>query len=191
MQPDRYPKEELAKTKIIGTELAVKVFEQINRADWENTPALKISYGQIEAGVQKPSMKELEAAKETIKASDYDVLATDESGMIKIYAREQVLLNNYPDPAVSTVQAFKIGNLKIGALGGEFFAETGLWLKEKMKGCNYFTITLANSYDGYIVPAHEIEMGGYETWRARSSYLEPGAENRIRIELLRLLNEVE
>jgi neutral ceramidase len=191
MQPDRYPKEDLAKTKIIGTELAVKVFEQINKADWENTPGLKISYGQTESGVQKPSMKELEAAKETIKASDYNVLATDESGMIKIYAREQVLLNNYPDTAVSTVQAFKIGNLKIGALGGEFFAETGLWLKEKMKGCNYFTITLANSYDGYIVPAHEIELGGYETWRARSSYLEPGAENKIRTELLRLLNELE
>ncbi len=191
MQPDRYPKEELAKTKIIGTELAVKVFEEINKADWEIAPALKTSYGQIESGVQKPSMKELEAAKETIKASDYDVFATDESGMIKIYAREQVLLNNYPDTAVSKLQAFKIGNLKIGALGGEFFAETGLWLKEKMKGSNYFTITLANSYDGYIVPAHEIELGGYETWRARSSYLEPGAENKIRIELLRLLKELE
>ena len=191
MQPERYPKEDLAKTKVIGSELALKVFEKINKTDWENTPALKISYGEIEASVQKPSIKELEAAKETIKASDYDTLATDESGMIKIYAREQVLLNNYPDTSVSKVQAFKIGNLIIGALGGEFFAETGLWLKEKMKGGNYFTITLANSYDGYIIPAHEIELGGYETWRARGSYLRPGAENKIRTELLRLLKEVE
>lgn len=191
MQPDRYPKEELAKTKIIGKELAVKVFEQINKVEWESSAALKINYNEIKVSIRKPSLKELETAKEIIIANDYDELTIDETGMIKIYAREQVLLNNYPDIAVSTVQTFKIGSLKIGALGGEFFAETGLWLKEKMKGCNYFTITLANSYDGYVAPAHEIEMGGYETWRARSSYLETGAENKIRTELLRLLNELE
>jgi neutral ceramidase len=110
--------------------------------------------------------------------------------MTKIYAREQSLLNEYPDVSVSKVQALKIGNLIIGALGGEFFAETGLWLKENIKGCNYFSIGLANSYDGYIVPAHEIEKGGYETWRARSSYLETGAESKIKKELLNLVKKV-
>ena len=59
-----------------------------------------------------------------------------------------------------------------------------------MEGTNYFTITLANSYDGYVAPAHEIERGGYETWRARSSYLEIGAENMIKEELLYLLKEI-
>jgi len=50
---------------------------------------------------------------------------------------------------------------------------------------------LANSYDGYIPPAHEIERGGYETWRARSSYLEESAEKRIRNELLSLIKSIK
>jgi neutral ceramidase len=190
MQPDRYPKEQLAKTKIIGKDLALKVWGQIKKAEWENYPALVSSYKEITVGIRKPSAEEIETAKEIIKLNDYEAVAIDENGMMKIYAREQLLLNNYPDISFSKLQAFKIGNLVIGALGGEFFAETGLWLKENMKGTNYFTITLANSYDGYVAPAHEIERGGYETWRARSSYLETGAENKIKEELLYLLKEI-
>jgi neutral ceramidase len=191
MQPGRYPTGDLEKTKVIGKDLAAAVFKQIEQAAWEQEPSLAINFSEMELAVRKPSVQELAAAKETVRASDYDALSIDEKGMIKIYAREQVLLYNYPDSSVSKMQAFKIGSLKIGALGGEFFAETGLWLKEKMKESNYFTITLANSYDGYVVPRHEIERGGYETWRARSSYLETGAEEKIRNELFRLLKKTE
>ena len=74
-------------------------------------------------------------------------------------------------------------------MGGEFFAETGLWLKKQNASKNYFTICLANGYDGYVAPAHEIERGGYETWRARSSYLEVDAESKIRNELLELIRK--
>ncbi len=190
MNPDRYPKEELAKTKLIGKDLAINVFEQIQKLEWDKNPKLNIRYGDVDCVVRKPDLKELEASREIVRANDYDNLTIDEAGMIKIYAREQLLLNEYPDVSTSKLQAFRIGNLLIGALGGEFFAETGLWLKGNIKGFNYFTITLANSYDGYIAPAHEIENGGYETWRARSSYLEPGAEAVIKNKLLQLLKEV-
>jgi neutral ceramidase len=190
VEPDRYPKEQLAKTKIIGKELALKVADQIQRAEWDHHPTLDFVFNEIEVGVRKPSINELEAAKKIVIENDFDNLTIDEIGMIKIYAREQLLLNDYPDISYSKLQAFRIGHLIIGALGGEFFAETGRWLKENSKGFNYFTITLANSYDGYVAPAHEIEKGGYETWRARSSYLEVGAEGKIKNELLRLVQVV-
>jgi hypothetical protein len=49
---------------------------------------------------------------------------------------------------------------------------------------------LANDYRGYLPTAEQHGLGGYETWRARSSYLEVDAEAKIRRELLKLLGEV-
>jgi hypothetical protein len=87
------------------------------------------------------------------------------------------------------VQAIKIGRGRIGGLAGEFFAETGLWLKKQISETNYFTITLANGYTGYVPPAHEIELGGYETWRCRTSYL--NSEREIREKLLELVHQLK
>ena len=53
-----------------------------------------------------------------------------------------------------------------------------------------FCISLANGYNGYLPTAQHHEWGGYETWRARSSYLAVDAEAKIRETLLRLLGEV-
>ena len=140
--------------------------------------------------LSKPTVAELDAAKVIVQQNDYGTITIDESGIRNIYAREQLLLNEYPDTSITKVQAIGIGKLIIGTLGGEFFAETGLWLKANMKGLHYFTISFANSYDGYVAPAHEFERGGYETWRARSSYLKAGSEEIIRNELLKLLKTV-
>ena len=49
---------------------------------------------------------------------------------------------------------------------------------------------LANGYGGYLPPPEQHELGGYETWPARSSLLEVRAEPQIRAEALRLLGEV-
>jgi len=100
------------------------------------------------------------------------------------------LLYEFPDTIMFPVQALKIGDITIGGLGGEFFAETGLKLKHQKKDGNYFTITLANGYEGYVPPAHEIEKGGYETWRCRSSHLELGAEDASRNKLMELIREL-
>jgi hypothetical protein len=87
-------------------------------------------------------------------------------------------------------KADKIGNVVIGALAGEFFAETGLWLKENSPVKNYFSIGLANGCVGYVPPAHEIERGGYETWRCRTSKLDKGSEVIVREKLMNIINKV-
>ena len=48
-------------------------------------------------------------------------------------------------------------------------------------------IELANGYSGYLPTPQGHEWGGYETWAARSSHLEIGAEPKIRAMLLKLL----
>ena len=42
-----------------------------------------------------------------------------------------------------------------------------------------FTIELANGYNGYLPTPEQHKLGGYETWRARSSYLEVDAAPKI------------
>jgi len=190
MHPDRYPKEQFAKTKLIAGDLSEKVFKALNKVQWENDPSLIVQNTEFELSVRKPSVDDLNASKKKLTENDFDNLEINSEGMLMIYAREQILLNEYPDTSISAIQAIKIGKLIIGALGGEFFSETGLLLKKSIPGNNYFTICLANTYGGYIPPAHELERGGYETWRARSSFLESSAEYKIRKELLELIQNV-
>ena len=42
-----------------------------------------------------------------------------------------------------------------------------------------FTIELANGCNGYLPTPEQHKLGGYETWRARSSYLETEAAPKI------------
>jgi hypothetical protein len=51
-------------------------------------------------------------------------------------------------------------------------------------------VSLANGYNGYLPTAAQHALGGYETWRARSSYLEVGAADAITATALELLERV-
>lgn len=197
VQPDRYPKEDFEKSKLIGADLAEKTVEVMKDLHWENEPVLASLYEEVKVGTRKPSAAEVETARVLVETGDYENLEifeegikTNDEALRRIYAREQVLLNEYPNVISFPVQAFRVGSGIIGALGGEFFAETGLWLKKNSSSHPYFTICLANGYVGYVPPAHEIEMGGYETWRCRTSFLEPAAEETIRKKLFSFIKQL-
>ena len=86
----------------------------------------------------------------------------------------------------------RIGDLAITAIPCEVFAETGLEIKAKSPFKSTFTISLANGYNGYLPTPAQHQLGGYETWRARSSYLETDASVKITqslFEMLGLLNK--
>ena len=70
------------------------------------------------------------------------------------------------------------------------FVEIGLKLKKESPFAQHFTISLANGYNGYLPTAEHHKLGGYETWRARSSFLEVDAEAKIREKILELLKQV-
>jgi len=109
----------------------------------------------------------------------------------QIYARETLFLKDYPATIKIPLQAFRIGDLAIAQSPCETFAETGLAIK---KGSPFagqtFTIELANAYSGYLPSPQQFTWGGYETWPARSSFLEEQAEPKIRATLLQLLEQL-
>lgn len=185
---DRYPKEDHAKSKFIADDLAFALKDRLESLVWDEEAGL--SCESIDIEVRKRSIEKalLEKAEAVVNRTDYEqVTYLDEDLYEKVYAREQMLLEVQAASTMFPIQCFKIGDTLIGALGGEFFAATGLYLKSLFP--QYFTITMANDYVGYVPPLNEFSFGGYETWRARSSFLEEEAEEKIKNHLIELLEK--
>ena len=137
-------------------------------------------------GVRLPSEKDVARAKEILEEAKERGL----KALREIYARETVLLAKYPDKVKVKLQALRIGDLGITAIPCEVFTEIGLEIKKKSPLQPTFTIELANGYNGYLPTPEQHKWGGYETWRARSSYLEAEAATKMVAVLERLLGEV-
>lgn len=105
----------------------------------------------------------------------------------KIYATEAVALSKYPETDTIIIQAIRIGNLGIVGIPCEVFTETGLAIKAESPFAATFSMELANGSSGYLPTPKQHALGGYETWPARSSYLEIEAETQIRKTSLQLL----
>jgi hypothetical protein len=68
--------------------------------------------------------------------------------------------------------------------------QTGLEIKHRSPIQPTLNIGLANGYNGYLPTPEQHANGGYETWPARSSYLEVEASTKIRDTALALLAEL-
>jgi hypothetical protein len=109
----------------------------------------------------------------------------------EIYARETMLIKDFPKQVPLIIQAFRIGDLAIAAAPCEIFVEIGLDIKGKSPFKTTFTTSLANGYNGYLPTPEHHKLGGYETWRARSSYLEVNASTKISSVLFELLQKLK
>ena len=161
-----------------------KVYQNIEYQDWVG---LKAVQEEIALGVRLPSAKDITRAEQILKKSGEG----ENKSMEEIYARETVLLTEYPKTVSIILQTFKIGDLGIAAIPCEVFVEIGLEMKKKSPFDKTFTISLANGYNGYLPTPEQHALGGYETWRARSSYLEVEASEKISKKVLQLLGTLK
>lgn len=167
----------------VGEGIAREVQRVSQRIEYRPWVELAAVTSELVLGVRKPDPERLAWANEmagTIKAGARLTRP-------QVYAREAQFLADYPATRTVMIQAFRIGDLGIAAIPCEVFAETGLALKQESPFKATFTIELANGYYGYLPPPEQHARGGYETWPARSSFLEIEAETKIRGETLKLL----
>ncbi|MBI2478031.1 MAG: neutral/alkaline non-lysosomal ceramidase N-terminal domain-containing protein [Planctomycetia bacterium] len=141
---------------------------------------------EIELGIRRPDAARLAWASEVLA----DPTGKHPHRWSTVYAQEAQHLNKYPATVKIKLQAIRIGDLGIAAAPCEVFAETGLAIKRDSPHDATFHIELANGYGGYLPPPEQHKLGGYETWPARSSFLEVEAEPIIRHTLLSLLRSV-
>jgi neutral ceramidase len=169
----------------VADALAGEVQRVVKGIEHRASAPLAMVESETPLAVRRPSAERLAWARELwAKAS-----AKEKQTRPEIYARETILLGEYPATVRLKLQALRIGDLGIAAAPCEVFAETGLAIKRESALRPTFTIELANGYSGYLPTPRQHEWGGYETWPARSSLLEVQAETKIRAELLRLLTK--
>ena len=137
--------------------------------------ALVMQESLLEVGVRMPNVEEMQEAREAVEA----FTGRSPKTLLEVYARETVILSEMPPTRELKLQALRIGELGIAAIPNEVFSITGLTIKRRSPLKQTFTIELANGCEGYIPPPDQHALGGYETWRARSSCLEERSEVQI------------
>lgn len=141
----------------------------------------------LEIPVRKPSQADVATARKLLDAAPPGPYRE----MPLVYARETLLLaERYPDVERVPVQALRIGDLAIAGLPGEPFVELGLELRNRGPAKHLMVAGLANDHVGYVPTADAFEQGGYETWRAKTSYLAPDAAPRIVSAMLRRIGHI-
>lgn len=175
-----------AQTRLVADSVARAAhaaYKEIRHRDWVPLAAAE---KEIELGVRLPQEADLARARTLLENAKGRAL----KGVAEIYARETVLLAKYPPTVKAKLQALRIGTQGITAVPCEVFVEIGLDIKKRSPLKPTFTIELANGYNGYLPTPAQHRLGGYETWRARSSYLEVEASPKITATLLELLAAV-
>lgn len=162
--------------------IGLAAYEQIQyRADAD----LAMSETRMTLQYRVPDQQRLEWAQRIVQAmGDRPPKDTTE-----VYAREQILLHERQSTEI-VVQGLRIGDIAIATTPNETYALTGLKLKLQSPLPKTMVIELANGGDGYVPPAEQHPLGGYNTWAARSAGLEVQAEAKIAAAALEQLERV-
>jgi hypothetical protein len=164
--------------------VAKAIYEAWRDITYEDWVPLAVKEKTLELAVRKPAAAEVDRAKEILQKAPQGPLKT----LPEIYARETVHLADWPATFKTPVQAFRIGDLGLCALPGEPFCQTGLNIKAKSPLKPTMMVGMANDYAGYLPTEEQHALGGYETWRAKSSFLEVKAATKFQAAALELLN---
>ncbi len=170
----------------VSDSVAKVALETFRSIEFRDRVPLRMAERRLSVDLRLPDAAEVARAREVLDRAKGRPL----KGLEEIYARETVLLSEGPRDAELVLQALRVGELGIGAIPNEVYAETGLEIKRRSPLRPTFAIELANGASGYIAPPEQHALGGYTTWRARSSCLEVGAEPRIRDAVIGLLEAV-
>ncbi len=172
--------------KFYGRMLAEQAIDAAKQIRYRSDVPIKMIESEIELQIRRPDPQRQQWAEQVLADPD----TPQPHRWSKIYAMETQLLAEYPLSEQLKLQAIRIGDIGIAAAPCEVFAETGLAIKRDSPIKQTFNMELANGYGGYLPTRRQHELGGYETWPARSSKLEVAAEEKIRAELSRLLHAV-
>ena len=171
----------------VGEDVAKSVAAALRSAPHQEKIALKSAAKTLTLGVRKPTADDLKRAERILAAAKGPALRT----MEEIYAGETRDMAKAPDAVPVRVQVFRIGDVGIVQIPCEVFVEIGLEIKKKSPLKPTFVVSLANGYAGYLPTPEHHKLGGYETWRAKSSFLETDASPKIVAAALELLDAVK
>jgi neutral ceramidase len=170
----------------IGKDVADKVDGALKPVTWKKQGTVDARFKNLPVR-RRPVDPELKAwAEETSKKE----VPEGKVDLPKIYAH-RVLNSLELDQTVDTpLHYIRIGEVGIGSMPVEVFAETGIDFRKRAPLPQSFMISMAHDYLGYLPPSRHIELGGYETWPG-TSQLEAGAEKAMLDAVLEMAGEAK
>jgi hypothetical protein len=182
----RNPQPPYEQVRLVAKDVAGVVGHTLNGPRHE-AAMLAAKTATLKLGVRKPTTDQIARAEKVVAEAGGRGLRT----YPEVYAGETLDLAGYPDEVELVLQVVRIGDTVICAIPCEVFVEIGMELKQKSPFKPTVIFSLANGYNGYLpTPGHH-KLGGYETWRAKSSYLEVDAAPKIVATLLELLDQLK
>jgi hypothetical protein len=173
--------------RLVADAVATAAVKAVQEAEYTSRVRLKCVGTEVELGVRKPSADGVKRAEAILEKAKGRALKGGE----EVYARETVLMAKYPQRVKVPLQVMVIGGAAVVAIPCEVFAEIGLRLKKEISPFRPTCVaSLANGYFGYLPTPAQHALGGYETWRARSSFLEVDASAKIEKAVAGLVAEV-
>jgi len=179
-RPPQPPYEQI---RVVAHDVAQEVHRVVKSLTYRDDIHLVAASTELPVAVRKPSRADLEQARAIVGGRDRQQLRT----WTEFYAREQLILADYPDRVSLPLQVFQIGELAVAQWPGEIFAVSGLELKRLSPFKPLFNISLANGWYGYIPPPEQHALGSYESWRGRTSPLATNAVPQLTATFLQLL----
>ncbi len=174
------------RSRLVAEAVADAAIKGLSKAGYRSDIAIAVATKSLELRVRKPTAVEIKRADDLLEKAKGREL----KGVEEIYARETTLMAKYPDTVPIMLQVIRIGDLGIVGIPCEVFADIGLEIKKASPFPVTCVVSLANGYNGYLPTPAQHALGGYETWRARSSYLGVKSSEEIVKTVKELMKEV-
>jgi hypothetical protein len=182
--PRKQPYEQM---RYVAGDLATKVRESLSGLTYRRDLTLEARYREVPIGLRHPTAEQLEWAKKKLAEPDPPKGLEVQR---RVYAKWFVDIADDPETALVPLQALRIGDVCLGTMPCEAFAEIGLDFKRRAPFKNAFIVQLAHAYLGYLPSPRHFQLGGYETWLG-SNRLEPEASVKMTDELLKMAVELK
>lgn len=182
-RPAQKPYEQM---EIVADDLAREAQRVAAGLKYQTDVPLAVASGEVVIRVRKPSPEQVEHARGIVRGRDRLELRD----WPEFYAREQLILADWPAEVALPLQVFRVGALAVAQWPGEIFAVTGLELKQRSPIKPLFNIGLANGWYGYIPPPEQHALGAYETWPGRTSPLATNAIPLMTDQFMELLSRL-
>ena len=157
----------------VGNYVSEQILSVLPSIQYSRETTLDSAFDGFDVAVRMPKPNEVEDAKAWLRTNLGDRLPKT---MNENYARETVLMSELPATRRMNLQVFRLGDLAIVANPCESYCETGMKIRQSSPFAMTMNVGLANGHCGYIPPPEMFQLGGYTTWRCRSSCLNEQAE---------------
>jgi hypothetical protein len=171
INPVRDDTRDFRDVELYGTILAGEVIKTVAQLRAPDTKPMESRLGALSKVLQLPSrdLPDPESFKEAyMSALNEAEESTDEASRdraLRVAGANQETLKRIErgtDPIIAEVQVFRIGDVAIVGIPGEFFVELGLRIKRESSSPYTFISETTNDWIGYIPSPGTYQEGGYE-----------------------------